>query len=135
MKRTGMRTSGAGASTGKKGALGESRAAEYLRGMGYVLVDNNFRSRVGEIDIIAEKDGVLAFVEVKAWDAFGEADLEYSIGRVKRRRIAETARFFLARRPELADMRMRFDVILCSGGGDPVTGVRHIEDAFNGAVD
>ncbi len=115
--------------------MGETRAAEYLLGMGYVLVDRNFRSRAGEIDIIAEKDGVLAFVEVKAWDAFGEADLEYSIGRVKRRRIAETARLFLARRPELADMRMRFDVIFCSGRGDSVTGVRHIEDAFGGAVD
>jgi hypothetical protein len=79
------RNQGCPLSAAKKGAFGEMKAAEYLRGKGYALVARNFRSRTGEIDIIAEKDGVLAFVEVKAWEAFGEADLEYSIGRTKPR--------------------------------------------------
>jgi putative endonuclease len=121
-------------SAAKKGAFGEMKAAEYLRGKGYALVARNFRSRTGEIDIIAEKDGVLAFVEVKAWKTFGEADLEYSIGRTKRRRIAETARLFIARRPEFAGLRARFDVVFCGGGGSDA-GVRHIEDAFGGAIE
>ena len=47
------------------GALGEKIAAEYLTGLGYVILERNFRSREGEIDIIAHKDDFLVFIEVR----------------------------------------------------------------------
>jgi putative endonuclease len=121
-------------SSSTKGARGETKASQYLSGRGYAVIARNFRSRTGEIDIIAQKDGVLAFIEVKTWGTLTEADLEYSIGRTKRRRIAETARLFMARRPEFAGMRTRFDVVFCRGG-DSDAGVRHIENAFGGAIE
>jgi putative endonuclease len=123
-----------GADTRKRlGAKGEGEAVEYLRGAGYRIVERNFRSRSGEIDIIAEKDGTLAFLEVKTWSVYPESELEYSIDSRKQRRIMETARFFLMKKTMHADKKIRFDVILMPCGGSP-TGVRHIENAFNGAV-
>ena len=48
------------------GALGERLAADFLRGKGFKILDCNYRKPWGEIDIIAEKDGIVRFVEVKS---------------------------------------------------------------------
>jgi len=116
-----------GGSTSARGARGEERAAEYLRGRGWDILARNVRSRRGEVDLVAGRDDLVAFVEVKAWSVFGAADLEQAIGPSKRRRIREAASLFLARRPDLAGRRARFDVMLLEG--DPPR-VRHLEDAF-----
>jgi putative endonuclease len=114
-------------STSARGARGEERAADYLRGRGWDILARNVRSRRGEVDLVAGRDDLLAFVEVKAWESLGPADLEYAIGPAKQRRIREAARLFLSRRPDLAGRRTRFDVVLL--GGDPLR-VRHLENAF-----
>jgi putative endonuclease len=114
-------------SASARGALGEERAAAYLRGHGWDILARNVRSRRGEVDLVAGRDDVLAFVEVKAWDSLGAADLEYAIGPGKRKRIRDAARQFLSRRPDLAGRRPRFDVVLLAG--DPPR-VRHLENAF-----
>jgi putative endonuclease len=119
--------------TTRKGREGEAEAVEYLRSTGYEILETNFRSKAGEIDVIAEKDGTLAFLEVKSWSAYGESELEYSINERKQRRIARTAQYFLMNRPLLRGRKFRFDVILMKGG-DSGNRVRHIENAFNGAV-
>jgi putative endonuclease len=117
----------------RRGIEGEGEAVEYLRSMGYAILERNFRSRAGEIDIIAEKDGTLAFVEVKSWSAYGDGELEYSIDGRKQRRIEQTARFFIMQRPREGKKRFRFDVILMTGG-DSRKRVRHIENAFSGVM-
>ena len=114
-------------SSSARGAAGEERAAAYLRGRGWDILARNVRSRRGEVDLVAGRDDLLAFVEVKAWQTLGAADLEYAVGPAKRRRIREAARLFLARRPDLAGRRARFDVVLLAG--DPPR-VRHLENAF-----
>jgi len=106
---------------------------EYLRSKGYAILERNFRSRAGEIDIIAEKGDTLAFVEVKSWSAYGEGELEYSIDGRKQRRIEQTARVFIMQRPLAGKKRFRFDVILMTGG-DSRKRVRHIENAFSGVM-
>ncbi len=91
------------------GPWGEALAADYLRRHGYRVVAANFRTRVGEIDLIARKDGFVAFIEVKlrADARFGEARefVDYR----KRERIRKTALLWLARHqgPE----QPRFDVM------------------------
>jgi len=120
-------SSAAQARSAAKGARGEDLAAAYLQGRGWDIVARNVRSRRGEVDLVAGRDDLLAFVEVKAWDSYTAADLEYAVGPAKRRRIRDTARLFLARRPDLADRRARFDVVLLAG--DPPR-VRHLENAF-----
>jgi putative endonuclease len=118
---------------GARGREGEEKAAEYLAGKGYTVLARNFRARTGEVDIIAQKDGTLVFVEVKNWRIYGKSELEYSIGRTKQRKIENAARLFLLRKGWREDMRTRFDVVLMGGDGSE-GGVLHIEDAFSGAV-
>ena len=97
------------------GELGENLACEELRRRGYAILERRYRTRYGEIDIVARHGDVLVFVEVKArvGDAFGsgaEAVTEY-----KQRRVARMAADFLARR-RLHDRPCRFDVVSVAVG-------------------
>jgi putative endonuclease len=113
-----------------RGPRGEDAAAAWLAGRGYAILARNFRCRAGEIDIVAERNGAVAFVEVKSWRGLGKADLEYAVGPRKRRRLQLAARHFLAGKPQLAGRALRFDVVLLCGGR-----IEHLEDAFGGSVD
>lgn len=68
------------------GSWGEERAVEFLRGHGYKILERNFRIWEGEIDVIAEKGGMIHFIEVKTRtsDRFGEPE-ESLVARKKRR--------------------------------------------------
>ncbi len=118
------------ASTTARGRAGEDAGAAWLQARGWSIVGHNFRSRTGEIDIIASRGDTVAFCEVKAWEALPASELEYAINARKRGRIAGTARLFLARHPGLAARHLRFDVLLVAPGS-----VRHIENAFQGGID
>ena len=98
-----------------KGRKGEDLAAAMLEAEGCAIVARNYRWRGGEVDIIAAREGVLSFIEVKAWESMGPEELERAIGADKRRRIVETAKIFLSRHREYNDWSVRFDVILVRG--------------------
>jgi putative endonuclease len=107
------------------GRLGEDRAAAFLEDNGFQIIGRNIRSEAGEIDIAAVDNGVLVFVEVKAWSAYSIENLEYGIGKEKQRRIIETSKYFLKNHREYSDMSIRFDVVFIQA--DAVT---HIASAF-----
>ena len=110
------------------GRGGEEIAWEHLRRAGYALVEKNFRSRYGEIDLVVEREGVIVFVEVRSrrGDRFGNA-LE-SVDWRKQRQIGRMAAEFLARR-RLHDRRARFDVVAVEWqDGEPR--IEHVENAF-----
>lgn len=112
------------------GRDGEERAAAYLCKKGLHILARNFRTRRGEVDIVAEADGRIVFVEVKAWRAAGPADLERSISLRKQRRIAGAARVFLHQHRQSVrrgEWPCRFDVVLLQSDG----AIRHIEGAFD----
>ena len=92
------------------GRLGEKLAARYLRKKGYRILAKNYRTRYGEIDIVARDGGVLCFVEVKTRTSleFGHGD-EF-IDRHKMRQIAGVAEAF-ASKHGLDDMSQRFDCV------------------------
>ena len=95
-----------------------------LRLKGFRILARRFRTPVGEIDIVARRGRVVAFVEVKA-----RADLVTageSVGARQRRRIARAADVFLQKRPELRQLDLRFDVVLLAPWRLPV----HISDAW-----
>ena len=119
-------------STRSRGAAGEERAACWLGETGWTVRERNFRAPFGEIDIIAEKEGVMAFIEVKAWAALPEAELEHAINRRKQDRIVRSARWYLSRHPRCAALRLRFDIVFLDVG---TSRIRHIENAFNGGID
>ena len=77
------------------GNAGEDAAAAFYAQQGFSVVERNFRTRFGEIDIILEKGDTLVFAEVKALPN-GDADLlAAELGPRKRRKIVETAKYFL----------------------------------------
>ena len=107
------------------GKQGEDKAVEALETAGMKVIARNFRSRQGEIDIIALDGEVLVFVEVKAWSSFGMENLSYSINPKKQGRIIETAKYFLAKYRQYYGRAIRFDVVFV--GKEAVT---HLASAF-----
>ena len=71
----------------------EDRAAEFLHGEGFEILKRNFRCRFGEIDIIARKEGILHFVEVKATS--GDYAAAERVTGVKMAKILKAAEFYL----------------------------------------
>lgn len=111
-----------------KRALGadyEQRAAMYLCDNGYVILDRNYRTKFGEIDIICKKDSTIVFVEVKyrSNNRFGSS-IE-AVDYKKQSVIRKTANMYLLTHYHRTDLPVRFDVI----GFDKET-INHIKNAF-----
>ena len=115
------------------GAFGEEQAVRCLRRKGYRIVERNFRCRQGEIDVIARKRDVLAFVEVKLRKDERFAEAREFVTRAKQERILTAAQLYLARHAELQELQPRFDVIevYAPQGEDGPVRVEHIENAFD----
>ena len=112
----------------KFGISAESRAAALLIAKGYRILARRYRSRAGEIDIVARRRGLLVFVEVKARERLDDA-AEAVIVRQQRRIIA-AAEVWLANHPDIGDTDIRFDVVLVAPKRLP----RHIEAAFDASL-
>ena len=124
----------------RAGRIGEERAASALQAAGMEIIARNFRSKFGEIDIIAiepqpgpEDDGApggtIVFVEVKAWSAYGLEDLQYSLDIRKQRKIIKTAKFFLSENRKYNRMAIRFDVLFVKENS-----INHLASAFTERV-
>ena len=118
-----------GRSRAEAGRLAEEAVARFLESKGFKVLGRNLRYRDGEIDIVAEEEGTIVFVEVKA-----RRSEEFGVGAEavtpeKRRRIVRAALRFLAGVGE--EVPCRFDVIevRLDNRGRPV-GFRHIRGAF-----
>jgi putative endonuclease len=101
-----------------RGAEAEELAASLLAKQGLVVVARNYRTRFGEVDLVARDGATLVFVEVRArrWAAFGGA--AGSVDARKQRRIVAAARHFLARLG--TEPPCRFDVVTLQGPqGEP----------------
>jgi putative endonuclease len=96
------------------GNAAEERAVAALVAAGYRIFERNVRLRMGELDIVAWEDDVLAFIEVRsrASDEFGAAS--FAIHPAKQRQVAKVARAYLALR-RLSPRRSRFDVVAITG--------------------
>ncbi|MBM3643339.1 MAG: YraN family protein [Alphaproteobacteria bacterium] len=97
----------------RRGRLAEWRAAWRLRLAGYRILARRFRTRAGEIDLVARKGRLLAFVEVKA--RADRARAAEAVGEAQMRRIARAAELFMARHPRYAECSVRFDAVLVDG--------------------
>ena len=113
-----------------QGDAGEERACRHLDRSGFTIVERNFRTRGGEIDIVARKGDVLVFVEVRSREVTDFGTPEESVTPAKRRRIVATARRYLSNVPPSSWREARFDVIAIEGGGDAAV-LRHYPAAFD----
>lgn len=112
-----------------RGARGEAFAARYLRRQGYELLANNYRSRYGEIDLIAQKDGYIVFCEVKTRLPGALVSGAQSVDSHKQQRVVRTAALYLQQNESSA--QPRFDVIEVLCDGDSYRIEAHHENAFD----
>ncbi len=117
------------------GRRGEDAACRFLQAKGYDILERNFRTRFGEIDIVARCPDCVVFVEVKTRRDSSFAEAAQAVGPSKQQRLRATALLWLARHGE---QPARFDVIeVYTGarrraGPDDIspTEIRHIQNAF-----
>lgn len=110
------------------GAWGEDLALRYLTRLGYELVERNYRTRYGEIDLILRQRATLVFVEVKLRRGTGFGDPLEAVTIRKQTTIRALAEQYLSERDPDYDA-IRFDVVgIVTGSGKPR--LEHVEDAF-----
>lgn len=102
----------------------EATACAALEREGWTILGRRLRTEAGEIDAVAEKDGLLAVIEVKARPRL--ADAAWALSARQRGRLIRAAEILLARNPGWGKAGVRFDVLLVGRVGD----VRRIADAF-----
>ena len=110
------------------GQWGEEQVAEFLRGHGFKVLERGFRCRFGEIDIIAAKNGLLVFCEVKSRRRADFTTPLEAVTPAKRRRLIKTAGWYLQRHDW--DGELRFDVISVLAAEGRKARFEWIEDAF-----
>lgn len=120
---------------GETGRFGENEACRYLESHGYRILDRNYRSPYGEIDIIAEQNGAVVFVEVKTRRDRAFAEAAQAVGPSKQEKLRKTALCWFA---AYGEQPARFDVLEIYTGTVRRTSlgetygveIRHIENAF-----
>jgi putative endonuclease len=110
------------------GQSSEQLAAEFLRRMGYRILATNFRSKLGEIDIIARDDKTLVFVEVKARASSRFGSPKAAVTPAKQRKISMAALDYL-KRCGLTGASARFDVVAIDTAGGK-TEIEVVKNAF-----
>jgi len=113
-----------------QGDAAEERACRHLDRSGFTIVERKYRTKGGEIDIVARKGDVLVFVEVRSLEVTGFGTPEESVTPAKRRRIVAAARHYLSNIPSSSWREARFDVIAIEGSGERAE-LRHYPGAFD----
>src|SRR4051812_18705058 len=112
----------------RTGLSAETRAAAYLMAKGYRILAKRFRTPYGEIDLVARKRNLVAFIEVKARASLDEA--AYAVTPRQQRRIIDAAQAWLMTHPEHAQFDLRFDAMLIAPRRLP----RHLLAAFDAST-
>lgn len=109
----------------------EERAVALVREAGFNILDRNFNTKVGEIDIIAHSGTTLVFIEVRARSNTRFHGAAASVTTAKQKRLIRTAQYYLKSRPQWRNSRCRFDVIAFEPPqSTEQQSVRWIEGAF-----
>jgi putative endonuclease len=107
-------------------------ACRYLESRGFAILARNFRSRAGELDIVAREGETTVFVEVKERHGTSHGEAVEAVTFAKRQRIVRAARLFAAARG-LSDAPLRFDVVAIDWIAADEPRIRHDRDAFGDA--
>jgi putative endonuclease len=113
------------------GNRGEETAAAYLEQKGYAILERQYRTPVGEIDLIAREGKTLVFVEVKTRRSARYGQPSAAVGWEKQRRIIRGAMWYMMNRQRQREAPpCRFDVVEVYATPDNAWKVRHLENAF-----
>ena len=114
----------------RSGRRAEELAAEFLRTRGCEILHCNYRRRLGELDIVARAGGVLIIVEVRTRASRAYGGAAASVDQRKQRRITRAAQQLLQQRTDLAELPVRFDVIVVNDPCGPAPAIEWLQDAF-----
>ena len=114
------------------GNLGEDISTSFLTSNGYRIIERNYRTKFGEIDIVAKKNRGIRFIEVKSKESYGNSPFlpEYNITPKKREKLRKLSEFYLSSRKYPNNQEWQIDVIAVSI--DKLSGaykINHIENA------
>ncbi len=112
------------------GKQGEQLAAAYLQGQGYQIVARNWRCKYGEVDLIARKDAVLVFVEVRTRHAATTEAAFASIQQQKQAKMRAAALAYLHNN-DLQEQAWRIDVMGIALRHNGTAQIDHVEDALD----
>ena len=120
---------GGGLLAQRRGVTGEDSAVRHLERAGYAILDRNFKTRFGEVDIVARDGQTTVFVEVKRREADGHGRAAEFVSPAKMRKVVNAARIYAARYG-LSERPLRFDVIAIDviGGNEQLL---HHKGAFD----
>ncbi len=118
-----------GAESKEIGQKGESAAAEYLKKLGWKVLERNYRTSRGEIDLIAKDGDVLIFVEVKNYSCRSFYLPSFSIDKNKRQCIIKAARTYLFKK-NIRNMNCRFDAVTIYRNFQGHKKIEHYRNAF-----
>lgn len=112
------------------GERGEDLAASFLKGQGYRIIDRNYKTRMGEIDLVARDKDTLCFIEVKTRSSTVFSLPQESVTIYKQRRIAKAALMYL-KQNNLLEEKARFDVVsVVCANQDAAASIELIKNAF-----
>jgi len=111
----------------RPGEVGEDAATDFLRSHGYRILERNYRCKCGEIDIIAEQDGTLCFIEVKSRSSLAYGFPAEAVNRTKQKHITRVATHYLQTNFPSVCPPCRFDVVVILPPRQPEL----ISNAFN----
>lgn len=111
------------------GIEGEERASQYLIQHGYQILEKNFRSQQGEIDLVAKDKDTLVFVEVKNYSFRSYGSAIGAVRKSKRESIIHAARTYLFRK-KIKNTHCRFDVVTISRDQNGSFGIELYKNAF-----
>ncbi len=112
-----------------QGNHAESLAKAYLLKQGLRFITHNFRSRLGEIDLIMQDKDVLVFIEVRARSSNGYGGALSSVTLSKQRKLVKTALYYLLKHNLHDKLPMRFDVVSLDGAQWQITWIKNAFDA------
>lgn len=109
------------------GAAAEDRALLFLQAQGLTLVARNWRCKAGELDLVLRDAGTLVVAEVRSRARSDYGSAAETVDWRKRAKLVRATRLLLARRPELAEAPLRFDLVTLDGDGN----IEWLREAFD----
>ena len=113
----------------ERGKKSEDLAVTYLRRVGYKIITRNYRTKIGEIDIIGKDNGFISFIEVRSSRGNSYIPAIETIGNRKQNQIARVALSYI-KRYGLKEGSCRFDVVIVEDVNTPSPKIRLIKNAF-----
>jgi putative endonuclease len=113
----------------KLGTSGENMAVWYLKQNGYKIIKQNYRNRLGEIDIIAREKKTIVFVEVKSRKSIRYGSPKWAVTPKKQRKISMVALYYLKSTQQI-DAKARFDVVAITSNRDEPQ-IEIVKNAFD----